>query len=85
MAKTEYTPLNLPKALVEELKIWRMAFCACYGKTVSYGEMIRGMLDSLVDSDTGVVEELDHMVEKHPELQTKLGNYCSLAGQDAGE
>lgn len=30
MAKIEYTPLNLPKALVEELKVWRMAFCACY-------------------------------------------------------
>ena len=25
MAKIEYTPLNLPKALVEELKIWRLA------------------------------------------------------------
>jgi hypothetical protein len=46
MAKIEYTPLNLPKTLVEELKIWRLAFCSAYGKTVSYGEMIRGMLDS---------------------------------------
>ena len=83
MAKIEYTPLNLPKTLVEELKIWRMAFSACYGKTVSYGEMIRGMLDSLEDTDPGVIEELDRMVKKHPELQDKLGNYHSLAGQDA--
>ena len=85
MAKIEYTPLNLPKSLVEELKVWRLAFCSAYGKSVSYGEMIRGMLDSLEDSDPGVVEELDRMVEKHPELQDKLGNYHSLAGQDAGE
>lgn len=85
MAKIEYTPLNLPKPLVEELKVWRMAFCACYGKTVSYGEMIRGMLDSLEDSDPGVVEELNGMVERHPELQEKLRNYRSVAGQDSSE
>ena len=85
MTKIEYTPLNLPKALVEELKVWRMAFCTCSGKTVSYGEMIRGMLDSLEDTEPDVVEELDRIVKKHPELQDKLANYRSLAGQDAGE
>ena len=75
MAKTEYTTLNLPKTLVEELKVWRMAFCAAYGRQKSYGEMLRGMLDSLVDSDPSVVEELDRLVKKHPELEKKLGNY----------
>lgn len=83
MAKIEYTPLNLPKSLVEELKVWRMAFSAAYGKTVSYGEMIRGMLDSLEDTDPGVVEELESMIKKHPNLQNKLSEYRSLAGQDA--
>ena len=63
MAKIEYTPLNLPKALVEELKIWRLAFCASYGRTVSYGEMIRSMLDSMEDSDPGVVDELGRILE----------------------
>lgn len=33
MAKIEYTPLNLPKSLVEELKVWRLAFCSAYGKS----------------------------------------------------
>lgn len=75
MAKIEYTPLNLPKALVEELKIWRMAFNASYGKTVSYGEMIRGMLDSLEQTEPGVVQELNDILKKHPEMQTKLANY----------
>ena len=75
MAKTEYTALNLPKTLVEELKVWRMAFCASYGKQVSYGEMLRGMLDSLEDSDPGVVAEMDRLLEKHPELAEKMGNY----------
>ena len=83
MAKIEYTPLNLPKALVEELKIWRLAFCSAYGKTVSYGEMIRGMLDSLEDSDPAVVDELGTILSKHPELEEKMAVYRSIAGQDA--
>ena len=56
MAKNGYTTLNLPTPLVEELKVWRTAFSAAYGKSVSYGDMIRGMLDSLEDSDPAVVE-----------------------------
>ena len=83
MAKIEYTPLNLPKALVEELKIWRLAFCSAYGKTVSYGEMIRGMLDSLEDSDPAVVDELGSILAKHPELEDKMMVYRSIAGQDS--
>lgn len=85
MAKIEYTPLNLPKTLVEELKVWRLAFCAAYGKTVSYGEMIRGMLDSLEDSDPGVVDELDRILTKHPELYDKMAVYRNLPGQDAAD
>lgn len=75
MAKTEYTTLNLPKTLVEELKVWRMAFYAAYGKQVSYSEMLRGMLDSLENSDPGVVEELNRLVKKHPDLEEKMGKY----------
>lgn len=75
MTKTEYASINLPKPLVEELKVWKMAFAAAYGRQVSYGEMIRGMLDSLEDSDPGVVEELDLIMKRHPEQLEKLGNY----------
>ena len=75
MANNGYTTLNLPTALVEELRVWRTAFSAAYGKSVSYGEMIRGMLDSLEDTEPGVVEELDTIVRKHPELAQKLANY----------
>lgn len=75
MAKNSYTPLNLPGTLVDELKVWKMAFSASYGRTVSYAEMIRGMLDSLEDSEPGVVAEMDEILKKHPELLEKMGNY----------
>lgn len=72
MAKNGYKTLNLPASLVDELGVWKMAFTAAYGRQVSYGEMIRGMLDSLEDSDPGVIEELDAIVKRHPELLNKL-------------
>ena len=67
MAKNGYKTLNLPAALVDELGVWKMAFEASYGKPVTYGEMIRGMLNSLKDSEPGVVGELELIVKKHPE------------------
>ena len=76
MSKNGYTTLNLPTALVEELKVWRMAFSTSYGRTVSYGEMLRGMLDSLETTEPGVCEELQRIVEMHPELGEKIGTYA---------
>ncbi len=77
-----YTTLNLPTALVEELKIWRLAFNASYGKNISYAQMIRGMLDSLKDTEPGVFEELENILTKHPELQEKMGNYRGTANEE---
>ena len=69
-----YTALNLPIELVEELKIWRLAFNASYGRNVSYAEMIRGMLDCLEDTEPGVVEEMNRIIMCHPELAIKIGS-----------
>lgn len=82
MAKNSYTPLNLPGTLVDELKVWKMAFSASYGRPVSYAEMIRGMLDSLEDTEPGVVAELDEIMKKHPELLEKMANYCGQESED---
>ena len=82
MAKNGYTTLNLPSTLVEELKVWRLAFSNAYGKPISYGQMIRGMLDSLDDSDPSVVEELECLLEKHSELQEKMANYRGDVNQN---
>lgn len=59
-----YTTINLPTDLIEEIKIWRQAYMMCYCRNVSYAEMIRSMLDSL-----------DMIIKKHPELAAKVGKY----------
>jgi hypothetical protein len=68
----KYGALNIPESLVEELKVWKMAFSMSYGRTVSYAEMIRGMLDSIPQSDPGVSEALEKILEMNPELAEKM-------------
>ena len=68
----KYGALNIPEYLVEELKVWKMAFSMSYGRTVSYAEMIRGMLDSIPQSDPEVSEALEKILEMNPELTDKM-------------
>lgn len=70
-----YTTLNLPTDLVEELKIWRQAFMMSACRNVTYAEMICSMLDSLEDTDPDVVQAMDLLIERHPELSEKIGRY----------
>ena len=75
MAKNGYTTLNLPTALVEELKIWRMAFNGAYGRSMSYAEILRSMIDCLPETEPGVVLEMDHLLSQHKELEEQMASY----------
>lgn len=75
MKDNGYKPLNLPSPLVEELKVWKTAFSAAYGRPVSYAEMIRSLLDYIPETEPDVEEQLDQITQKHPELLEKLGRW----------
>lgn len=68
MKGTIYTSINLPVELVEELKVWKTTFCNAYGRNVTYGEMLNGMLDDLELSRPNVADEMRVMLSRHPEL-----------------
>ncbi len=50
----------------------KMAFSMSYGRTVSYAEMIRSMLDSIPQSDPEVSGALEKILEMNPELRGKM-------------
>lgn len=76
MNKKTFTALNIPTSLVEELRVWKMAFGLAYGDpSFSYERMIRGMLDSLPQTEPGVVQALDELVKKNPDLMDRLAGY----------
>ncbi len=82
MVKKTYTSFNLPTDLVQELKVWRQAFILSYGRTVSYGEMIRTMLDHLDADEPDVTKSMDMLVKAHPELAEKIGKYKGAESDD---
>jgi len=82
MGKSGFTTINLPDAMVEELKIWRMAFTAAYGRSMSYGEMLRSMLDGLPEIEPGVVYEMDHILSVHEDLAAKMTEYLKKQKED---
>ena len=82
MVKKTYTSFNLPTDLVEELKVWRQAFILSYGRTVSYGDIIRTLLDNLDTDEPDVVAAMDMLTKAHPELGEKLGKYKGAESDD---
>lgn len=67
--KKGYTALNLPVGLVSELKVWKTAFSAAYGRTVSYAEMLRVMIAYMSSNEPHVYDEFKRILEAHPELK----------------
>lgn len=83
MATTKgYKALNLPGELVEELKVWRLAFNAAYGKNVTYADMLRSMIDCIEDSEPAVFAEMERLVKAHPEIGDKLGKFSFKAEEE---
>lgn len=74
-ARKQVTPndtINLPSSLIEELKLWKQASSNVALRPVSYAEFIRGMLDSLDETEPDITREMDRMIEAHLELAKKL-------------
>lgn len=71
MARKEYTQVSFSTDLVEELRLWRMAFSNCAAKPVSFAEMIREMLDLLKKEKPDVYEEFERIVSKRADIVNK--------------
>ena len=64
--KIKYMGINLPDSLVEELKVWKMAYSLSSGRNVSYAEMVQDMLGSLKVGNPSVVEAMGHAIDTVP-------------------
>lgn len=68
----KYGALNIPESLIEELKVWKMAFSMVSGRAVSYAEMIRSMLEHINDFNPEVYSAWRKLLEMNPSLINKL-------------
>lgn len=70
--KQKYVPICLPENLVEELKVWKIAFTMACGKNVTYAEMMRTMIDSLEKTNPDIGRTMDSMKQMNPSFSGKL-------------
>ena len=68
----KFVAMNLPRELVEELKVWKTAYSLTYGKSMTYGDIITSLLCGVEKTDPEVYEEMTRMVSAHPDLMNRL-------------
>ena len=73
--KKSFSAINLPTEIVDELKAWRLAFSACYGRSVSYEEIMRKLLSSIVDTCPEAYKAMGNMVQNNEELKNTMKSY----------
>jgi len=71
--KKDYASFNLPKDLIEDIKILKTAFEATTGKRTSYEEIIKGMMSDLQGSSPDVYAMFERIKESRDGLQTAGG------------
>ena len=72
MKKNKYQTMNLPGIIVEELKLWKQAYGVARGRSVSYGEMLRELLDNIKTTNPDVASAMDFIMETHPDLKQMI-------------
>jgi len=73
--KKDYAPINLPREMIEEIKAWRLAFGACYGRTVSYEEIMRKLLGSIKEICPEAFRAMADIVSNNEELKKTMKSY----------
>ena len=71
--KKDYASFNLPKDLIEDIKILKTAFEATTGKRTSYEEIIKGMMSDLQGASPDVYAMFERIKESRDGLQTAGG------------
>ena len=64
--------MNLPADVVEALTVWRQAYGVAKGRNVSYGEIMRGLMDGIRTLEPDVAAVMDVMLGANPELEKKM-------------
>lgn len=77
-----YTPINLPKNLVERLKVLKTAYCVTYSANLSYDEIIDGMISELETADPKLFQTysalLNNMILSKDEVQINENSSLEL-------
>ena len=70
--KMTFKAIRVPEALMEDIKVLKSAYEECYGKKMTYEDVLRQMMASIEDGDPAVYEMYCAMQTSRQEMQEKI-------------
>lgn len=67
-----FKAIRVPEALMEDIKVLKSAYEECYGKKMTYEDVLRQMMASIEDGDPAVYEMYCAMQTSRQEMQEKI-------------
>lgn len=70
--KITFKSIRVPEPLMEEMKVLKSAYEECYGKKMTFEDVIRKMMSSIEDGDPAVWEMFCTIQSSREEMQEKI-------------
>lgn len=70
--KMTFKAIRVPEALMEDIKVLKSAYEECYGKKMTYEDVLRHMMASIEDGDPAVYEMYCAIQTSRQEMQEKI-------------
>jgi len=76
--KMTFKAIRVPEALMEDIKVLKSAYEECYGRKMTYEDVLRQMMASIEDGDPAVYEMYCAMQTSRQEMQEKIKSLKQL-------
>ena len=73
-----FKAIRVPETLMEDIKVLKSAYEECYGKKMTYEDVLRQMMASIEDGDPAVYEMYCAMQTSRQEMQEKIKSLKQL-------
>ena len=70
--KLTFKSIRVPESLMEDLKVLKSAYEECYGKKMTYEEILRKMMANLEEGDPAVHEMYCTIMTSRDEMQERI-------------
>ena len=70
--KITFKSIRVPESLMEDIKVLKSAYEECYGKKMTFEDVIRKMMASIEDGDPAVWEMYSTIQSSREEMQERI-------------
>ena len=70
--KMTFKAIRVPETLMEDIKVLKSAYEECYGKKMTFEDVLRQMMTSIESSDPAVYDIFVTMLNSRQEMQERI-------------